>query len=83
MTPVPCAIDGYPGFETSPSVFDAVQTQLGLKLEARTSPVEVTVVDHVERPSENRPIQFAVGLSTWSTTSTRSGPLRGCSLMPS
>jgi len=48
-----CAIDGFPGFETSPSVFDAVQTQLGLKLEGRTSPVEVTVVDHVEKPTEN------------------------------
>ena len=48
-----CAIDGYPGFETSPSVFDAVQSQLGLKLEARTSPVEITVVDHVEKPTEN------------------------------
>jgi uncharacterized protein (TIGR03435 family) len=48
-----CAIDGFPGFETSPSVFDAVQTQLGLKLEARTSPVEVTVIDHVERPTAN------------------------------
>jgi uncharacterized protein (TIGR03435 family) len=48
-----CAIDGYPGFDTSPSVFDAVQSQLGLKLESQTSPVEITVVDHVERPTEN------------------------------
>jgi uncharacterized protein (TIGR03435 family) len=48
-----CAIDGFPGFETSPTVFDAVQSQLGLKLEARTSPVEITIVDHVEKPSEN------------------------------
>jgi uncharacterized protein (TIGR03435 family) len=48
-----CAIDGFPGFDTSPSVFDAVQSQLGLKLEARNSPVEITVVDHVEKPTEN------------------------------
>jgi uncharacterized protein (TIGR03435 family) len=48
-----CAIDGYPGFESSPSVFDAVQSQLGLKLEARSSPVEITLVDHVEKPTEN------------------------------
>jgi len=48
-----CAVDGYPGFEESPSVFDAVQSQLGLKLEGRTSPVEITVVEHVERPTEN------------------------------
>ncbi len=48
-----CAIDGYPGYETSPTVFDAVQSQLGLKMEARTSPVEVTVVDSVEKATEN------------------------------
>ena len=48
-----CAIDGFPGFDTSPSVFDAVQSQLGLKLEARVSPIEITVVDHVEKPTEN------------------------------
>lgn len=48
-----CAVDGYPGFDTSPSVFDAVQSQLGLKLEGRTSPVEIAVVEHVEKPTEN------------------------------
>jgi len=36
-----------------PSVFDAVQDQLGLKLESTTGPVEVLVIDHVEHPSEN------------------------------
>jgi uncharacterized protein (TIGR03435 family) len=48
-----CAIDGFPGFDTSPSVFDAIQSQMGLKLEAATSPVDVTVVDHVESPTRN------------------------------
>ena len=48
-----CAVDGYPGFETSPTVFDAVQSQLGLKLEARKSPIEVTIVDRIEKPGEN------------------------------
>jgi uncharacterized protein (TIGR03435 family) len=48
-----CAIDGYPGFETSPTVFDAVQSQLGLKLEPRTSAIEITVVDRVDKPLEN------------------------------
>jgi uncharacterized protein (TIGR03435 family) len=36
-----------------PTVFEAVQRQLGLKLEARKGPVEVIVIDHVEKPSSN------------------------------
>jgi uncharacterized protein (TIGR03435 family) len=34
-------------------IFEAVQEQLGLKLEARKGPVEVIVIDHVEKPSAN------------------------------
>jgi uncharacterized protein (TIGR03435 family) len=36
-----------------PTVFEAVQRQLGLKLEAGKGPVAVVVIDHVEKPSVN------------------------------
>ncbi len=36
-----------------PSLFTAVQEPLGLKLESQKGPVEMIVIDQVERPSEN------------------------------
>jgi uncharacterized protein (TIGR03435 family) len=36
-----------------PSIFSAVQEQLGLKLESTKAPVDVLVIDHVERPTED------------------------------
>ncbi|HTS09307.1 MAG TPA: TIGR03435 family protein, partial [Candidatus Eisenbacteria bacterium] len=37
----------------APSLFVALQQQLGLKLEPQTEPVQVLVIDHVELPSAN------------------------------
>jgi uncharacterized protein (TIGR03435 family) len=40
--------------ETQPTIFAAVQSQLGLKLEQKKGQVDVIVVDHVEKvPTEN------------------------------
>jgi len=41
------------GDSSRPSLFAALQKQLGLNLESQNGPGETLVIDHVERPSEN------------------------------
>jgi len=46
-------INGQPIDISGPSIFQAVEKQLGLKLERQKGPVEIIVIDHAEKPVEN------------------------------
>ena len=39
--------------DSAPSIFTALQEQLGLKLESAKGPVDVIVIDHIEKAAEN------------------------------
>ena len=45
--------DAPPPSSDGPSLFTAIQEQLGLKLDAQRGPVDVLVIDSVERPTED------------------------------
>ena len=50
--PLP-GVDPPPSDPNGPSIFAALQEQLGLRLESQKAPVELIVIDRVEKPSEN------------------------------
>ena len=41
------------GASSAPTIFTAIEEQLGLRLRATTGPVQILVIDRAERPSEN------------------------------
>jgi uncharacterized protein (TIGR03435 family) len=41
------------GAPDAPHIFQAIQEQLGLRLVPAKGPVDVLVIDHIEKPSEN------------------------------
>jgi uncharacterized protein (TIGR03435 family) len=45
--------DTSPPIDSGPSLFTALQEQLGLRLQSSKGPVETLVIDHVEMPTEN------------------------------
>ena len=49
----PGSTSSTPDPPVAPSLFTALQEQLGLKLEPQTGPVDVVVIDHVEEHSPN------------------------------
>jgi uncharacterized protein (TIGR03435 family) len=42
-----------PPADSGPSIFAALQQKFGLRLEASRAPIEILVIDHVEKPTEN------------------------------
>jgi len=52
-TPEPLTATDQPSASLGASIFTAVKEQMGLTLESGRGPVDVLVIDHIERPTEN------------------------------
>jgi uncharacterized protein (TIGR03435 family) len=46
-------LNGEPIDTSGPNIFNALKQQLGLKLDSQKGPVEILVIDHVEKATEN------------------------------
>ena len=46
-------LDWDPEGNDGPSIFTALSEQMGLKLESRRGPVEMLIIDRLERPDDN------------------------------
>ncbi len=56
MTPLgdsPGHEGGQPADTSGPTIFSALQEQLGLRLESQKGPVEILVIEHIDKASEN------------------------------
>jgi uncharacterized protein (TIGR03435 family) len=51
--PPPPGVNLPPPDPDAPSLYTALQEQLGMKLESANAPVEVTVIDSVEHPTDD------------------------------
>jgi uncharacterized protein (TIGR03435 family) len=61
---LPLSADAVPQVSDQPSIFTALQDQLGLKLESERGPVDVVVIDHVERPTKTDLAHITMPLSS-------------------
>ena len=53
LLPPDAPLPALPSDSSRPSIFTALQEQLGLKLESRRGPVEIFAIDHAEKPPGN------------------------------
>jgi uncharacterized protein (TIGR03435 family) len=52
-TPESTTSPGADSLDAPPDIFTAFQELLGLRLESKKAPVDVLVIDHIEKPGEN------------------------------
>ena len=59
------------------SIIEAVQQQLGLKLEPREAPMEALVIDHSEMPGDGQAQNTTAALPTYASVSIRPSQSEG------